>query len=347
MPYQALLEIIRGGVVESLYYGAIAVADPAGNLYAQWGDVEIVTYPRSAAKPFQALPLLESGAAAHFGLTGEEISAACSSHIGTDEHVSVIQSMLDKIGLKEDFLGCGTHPPYDKHTAQQLAERGTDPTPIRHNCSGKHTGMLALASYLDEPLDNYLDPNHPVQRLIQSSFAEMCGITGEQIVIGIDGCSAPAFAVPLRAVATAYARICDVSALSAERADACRTVMVSMTSYPQIVAGEGRFDTLIMQSTSGKFVSKGGAEGYQGFGIPTGLAGENSPALGVAIKIADGNLGKRAGPIVSLHALKVLGVLEKHEWETLKESYPQVIRNHRGMKVGEIRPSFDLQPQGQ
>lgn len=347
MPYQAFLEIIRGSVVESLYFGAIAVADPAGNLYTKWGDTDVVTYPRSTAKPFQALPLLESGAAAHFGLKGEEIAAICSSHAGTDEHVNVVQSILDKIGLKEDLLGCGTHPPYDRHTAQQLAERGIDPTPIRHNCSGKHSGMLALASYLDEPLDNYLDPDHPIQRLIQSCFAEMCGITSEQIEIAIDGCSAPAFAVPLRAVATAFARLCDASALSAERADACRTVMGSMTSYPKIVAGEGRFDTLIMQSTGGRLVSKGGAEGYQGFGVPAGIAGEGSPALGVAIKVAEGNLGKRAGPIVSLHALKELGVLEKLEWEALRESYPQVIRNHRGTKVGEIRPSFKLQHQGQ
>jgi L-asparaginase II len=347
MPYQALLEIIRGSVVESLYYGAIAVTDPAGTLYAQWGDADVVTYPRSAAKPFQALPLLESGAAAHFGFTGEEIAVICSSHSGTDEHVNVVQSTLDKIGLKEESLGCGTHPPYDQHTAQQLAERGLDPTPIRHNCSGKHTGMLALASFLDEPLDNYLDPEHPVQSLIQSSFAEMCGLTSEEIAIGIDGCSAPAFAVPLRAVATAYARLCDASSLSTERADACRTVMDSMTSHPRIVAGEGRFDTLIMQSTGGRLISKGGAEGFQGFGIPAGMAGEGSPALGVAIKIAEGNLGKRAGPIVSLHALKDLGALNKHEWETLTEYYPDVLRNNRGILVGEIRPSFDLQLQGQ
>jgi L-asparaginase II len=344
MQYQPILEITRGNVVESIHYGAIVVADPAGNLCAQWGDADAVTYPRSAAKPFQALPLLESSAAAHFGLTSEEIAVICASHSGTDAHMSVVEAILDRIGMTQEFLGCGTHPPSDQHTIQQLAERGIDPTPIRHSCSGKHAGMLALASYLNEPLDTYLDPQHPIQRLLLSTFAEMCGIAEEKIVIGIDGCSAPTFAVPLRAIATAYARLSDATTLLSKRADACRTVFASMASHPLMVAGEGHFDTLIMQTTGRRIVSKGGAEGFQGFGISPGAIGPESPGLGVVIKIADGNLGKRAGSIVSLYALRELGALEEPEAEALAQNYPRVITNNRGMKTGEVKPCFDLKP---
>ena len=343
MAYRPVIELTRGGIVESIHHGAIAVADPSGALHASWGDAEVVTFLRSSAKPFQALPLLESGAADQLQLSLEQIAVICASHSGTDEHARAVRSIQEQVGISEADLMCGVHPPYHRQTARRLQEEGLEPTPNRHNCSGKHTGMLALASFLEEPLADYIDPQHPIQVQITQTFAEMCGLESEVVVLGIDGCSAPVFAVPLIAAATAFARLMDPTALIPERAEACRGVVTAMTSHPYMVAGPDRFDTRLMEITAGQVLAKGGAEAYQGLGVRAGVISPDSPALGVAIKIADGDRGGRARSAVALSVLEDLGVLSDEEREALGEFGPRELTNTRDVAVGHLRACFDLQ----
>jgi L-asparaginase II len=349
--YQPVLEVTRGGIVESIHYGAVAVTDASGGLVAWWGDPEVVTYLRSSAKPFQALPLNESGAADHFGLDSKQLAVICSSHAGTDEHVATVASAQSQVGVTEGDLLCGVHPPYDLATWQRLKALGQDPTPYRHNCSGKHTGMLALARFLGEPLAGYIEPDHPVQRRILAAFSGMCGLPEAEIGIGIDGCSVPTFAVPLRAAATAFARLADPSGLATERAQACRRVFAAMTSHPEMVSGPGRFDSRVMALAGGRMVVKGGAEGYHGIALLPGATGPGSPALGVALKIADGDLGRpsdmppgqRAGGRVVLAVLQALGSLSPDELLQLGEFSSRQVTNWRGLSVGEMRACLHLE----
>ena len=343
MAYRPVIELTRGGIVESIHHGAIAVADPSGALNAWWGDAEVVTFLRSSAKPFQAIPLLESGAADQLQLSLEQIAVICASHSGTDEHVRAVSSIQEQVGILEADLMCGVHPPPHRQTARRLQEQGLEPTQNRHNCSGKHTGMLTLASFLGEPLADYINPQHPVQVQIIQAFAEMCGLEPEAVVLGIDGCSAPVFAVPLIAAATAFARLMDPASLAPERAEACRGVVTAMTSHPYMVAGPDRFDTRLMEVTAGRVLAKGGAESYQGLGVRAGIISPDAPALGVAIKIADGDRGDRARPAVALSVLEDLGVLSDEEREALGEFGPRELKNYREVTVGHIRACFHLQ----
>lgn len=344
MGYLPILEITRADIVESVHHGALAVSDPDGRLRFAWGDPNLLTFMRSAAKPMQALVLVESGAAQAFDLTPEEVAVICASHSGTDAHVATVRGIQDKIGIDETELKCGVHPPYDPETSWRLRAAGEEPTPLRHNCSGKHTGMLALARFLGVSLEGYTDAMHPVQQRIASVVAEMCGLEQKQLILGIDGCSVPTFAVPLKAAAYAFARLVDPSGLPRERADACRIIVESMTSHPDMVAGPDRFDTRLMRAMQGQIVAKGGAEGYQGLGLRPGSGADPPRGLGVALKIADGDLKGRARPRVCSRLLEALGVMDEAGFESLVGLYPQEIRNNRGRNVGTFRHSLKLAP---
>ena len=182
-----LVEVTRGPIVESWHYGTIAVAGPDGGLVAWAGDPDVVTYYRSSAKPIQAVPLVESGAAAHFDLTDAEIAVVCGSHGGEDIHVQAVMSILSKIGAEPEMLACGVHPPYDRAAARLLEERGQQPTALHNNCSGKHAGMLALARYHGWPLQGYQRPDHPVQQTMLRVVAEFAGLEPQDIEVGVDG----------------------------------------------------------------------------------------------------------------------------------------------------------------
>ena len=338
-----MVNISRGGIIESSHLVIAAVADIHGEVFARWGDPDLVTFLRSSAKPFQGMPLVESGAAAHFGVSEQELAIICASHAGTDMHIDVTASILRKIGLSEADLQCGTHTPYDNETLRKLILAGEKSSPIRHNCSGKHAGMLALARYLDAPIQTYLEPDHPVQQMILHNFAGMVSVDADDIVVGIDGCSAPNFAVPLQNAAIAYARIMDPSMLSRKLADSCTAIVNAMTAYPEMVSGEGRFDTLLMQTTSLQLLSKGGAEGFQGVGIPPGSLGRGSPAMGVALKVLDGDIGSRARSVATIAVLDALGVLLKEERQQLEQFDSQPILNQSGLQVGDIRSSEAVQ----
>lgn len=341
---QPLIEVARGQTVESVHFGALAVVDSDNNLRAGCGNVDFVAYLRSAAKPFQALPLIEEGGADAFGFNEREIAITCASHSGSDEHVAVIAAMQKKIGVRESDLLCGSHPLiFHEPTRLALIRRNQEPTPNRHNCSGKHTGMLARAVYEKLPLENYIDLQHPLQEGNLRAFAEMSDVALEDIAVGIDGCSAPVFAVPLRNAALAYARLSQPEALSPPRAAACRRIFRAMTAHPDLVAGPGRFDTLFMQHAGGKIVSKMGAEGFQALGLLPGVLSADAPGVGVAIKIIDGDTSGRAAATVAVEVLRQLGVLPLDAPAGLEKFYPRAVLNWRKLVAGEIRPVFTLQ----
>lgn len=342
----SLVAILRAGLVESYHIGSVAIANARGELLAWHGDPQTTTFLRSSAKPFQALPLVESGAADRFGLSPQQIALTAASHSGTDRHARMAESILECCGCSEGDLRCGVHTPYDRETARALAAEGREPSPLQHNCSGKHAGMLTLAAFLGQPSETYLDPDQPVQQRILQTFLEMTGLSREQVTIGIDGCSAPNFAVPLHAAATAYARLMDPGEFPPSRQDACERIVQAMTANPELVSGEGRFDTELMRATGGGILSKGGAEGFQGLGIPAGGLGVESPALGVAIKISDGDAARRATSLTALAVLKEIGALDEQGASQLASFDERELHNYRGLTVGEIRSRLALNVDG-
>lgn len=340
---QPMVEVTRGSIVESIHYGALAVVDVTGRLVASYGDPDTVTFLRSAAKPFQALPFVEHGGPEHFHLSDRELALMCSSHSGTDEHVAVVSGMQAKIGVSEADLMCGTHMPYHEATAWRLIARGEPSTPNRHNCSGKHTGMLAHALLRQAPKAGYIDFSHPVQRSILTAFAEMCGLSEQEVELGIDGCSAPNFAVPLRSAALAFARLVDPSDLPDRRAEACERIVRAMTANPDMVGGPARFDTLLMELAGEILVTKSGAEGYQALALRPGALGPGSPALGLALKISDGDAADRAKATALVEALRQLGALSQTQIVGLAEYGTRPVYNWRHIEAGEIHPAFVIE----
>jgi L-asparaginase II len=343
MPQDALVEVLRGKQIESCHHVSFAIVDAMGELVASWGDPELVTFMRSSAKPFQAIACIEGGAADHFRFDSRDLALVCASHSGTEMHVESVRRLLEKIGLSEDALQCGVHVPYDEGTFENLLRSGGVLEPIRNNCSGKHAGMLALAKHLDAKLDSYLEPAHPVQHRILETLAEMTGVAADSIVVGVDGCSAPTFAVPLYAAARGYARLVDRVGFEDRRVEACSRIVQAMTEHPELVAGPGRFDTLFMQAVNGRMVSKSGAEGFQSIGIPGDGIKDGSPPLGIAIKVHDGDHpSHRAAALTAIEIVDRLGGFWEGEKSQLADFDTRETFNLRGITVGEIRisPSF-------
>jgi len=333
-----LVEIIRGETVESIHFGAFIVVNPQGETIAGLGNPALSSYPRSSMKPFQALPFIEMGGAQAFGFTKQEIAIMCASHSGTLAHQQVLAKMHEKIDTQESDLFCGAHWPGDADTRHAMRLAGEAPRPFHHNCSGKHTGMLAYARLLGVDIKDYLDPMHPVQVSIRETLAEMVELAPGEMPLGIDGCSAPVYAIPLKHMAHAVAKLADPVALNPARAQACREITEAMMSYPVMVAGPGKFDTQLMTVAKGKVFSKGGAEGYQIIGVMPGVIAEDSPGLGIAIKIADGDPQGRARASVSLTILEALGVLDHSELDAMAPFSDKALKNWRKLVVGEIRP---------
>ncbi len=335
----ALVEVARGSIVESQHHGVLVVAATDGRIIASVGDPDRVTYLRSAAKPFQALAVVESGAADHFGLTERELAVICGSHAAEPQHLEAVRSILSKIGLREDALRCGAHMPIHEETARSLLCTGQSPQPIHNNCSGKHSGMLALCRYWGAEVVTYLEPDHPVQVANRRVVAEMAGLRPEELIIGVDGCSVPTFALPLRAAARAYARLCDPRDLPPARQAACRRIVAAMQAYPEMVgASKGNLDSDLMRIADGRVVSKGGAEGFQGVGV---LPRAGRPALGLALKVEDG-LGDRARGLATVEALRQLHVLDENDLRSLVRYGRRPLHNWRGVPVGELRPLLTL-----
>ncbi|MFN0109045.1 MAG: asparaginase [Blastocatellia bacterium] len=337
-----LIEITRGAMVESLHRGHIAAVNSTGEIIASLGKIEIPTWYRSAAKPFQTIPIITSGTARQFNLTPKELAIITASHSGEAIHLEVVATILKKIGFDESDLLCGSHVPFDETSAAKLAAENRQPQSLHNNCSGKHSGMLAFAKFIGEPTTDYLNPEHAIQQRILRVLAQFADVPTDKIAIAVDGCSAPVFGVSILAMARSYARLVGVrhTNIEPDLTDAAEQVVTAMIEFPEIVGGSrGRLDTDLMQAARGQIVSKVGAEGMQLLGVkpnakfPTGL--------GIAIKIEDGDI-RRARDQVVIETLRQLGLLDETQLDQLAAYRQNTIFNHRQIKVGEIHACFKL-----
>jgi L-asparaginase II len=332
-----LVQVLRGGHVESVHLGHVAVVDSRGRLLAWAGDPMAPVFPRSSFKPFQALPLVESGTFARSGLGPEALALIAGSHGGTDAQAALAAEILARAGADERALRCGAHTPYDDATAAVLRSRGEEPGTLRHNCSGKHAGLLLHASDLGAPLESYTDPAHPVQRQIFERFAELTDEAWLDPVPAIDGCSAPTPRMPLATLARSFALLALGRDARGRPVPGLATVRDAMLAHPEHVASEGRLDTRLMRVLPGGIVSKAGAEGMHAAGLP-------DRGIGIAIKIADGS--RRAlGPAV-VGVLERLGLLGPAHRAALGPHAESRLRNFAGLEVGAIRAELSLQGEG-
>ncbi|HEY4112461.1 MAG TPA: asparaginase [Rhizomicrobium sp.] len=325
-----LVELTRGELVESVHRGAVAIARSDGSLPLSLGDVEVPVYPRSSLKPIQALPLLESGAADAFELSDEEIALACASHSGEPMHTSRVAVWLERIGCAESDLACGPQAVRYESVLNEMIRNGEKPTRIHNNCSGKHTGFLTVARHWDVATKGYELHSHPVQQAVAKALAELTGISHE-FPWGVDGCTAPNFALPVAAFAGSLAKLADPDALAEPRAKAARRIVHAMTAHPELVAGTGRSDTILMRAAKGRVATKAGAEGFYAAIIP-------EARMGIALKIDDG--AGRAAETAIAAILDKLGLLGDDADARALVRAP--IINTRDAVVGERRPAAAL-----
>jgi L-asparaginase II len=333
-----MAEVTRGDVVESSHLGTVVVVDGNGAVVAWAGDCGTRGYFRSSAKPFQAVPLVTSGAADAFGFTSEELALACASHSATRRHQAVVAAMLRKAGLSECDLRCGFAPPLDKDEQARVTLGLEQPSLIQCECSGKHAGMLATCQHQGWPTEHYLDQDHPLQREIRTIMAAACGVPAEALAVATDGCGLPTYGAPLRSFAAAYAVLADPDGarvdLSPLHRDALHRLRAAMTEHPELVSGEGEIDTTIMRATGGKVVAKLGAEGLLCLAIP-------DQRLGVAISDCSGSergLGPGAAAV-----LKELDLIEEDTLSSLTQALCPLVRSFAGEPVGEVRPVLALE----
>ena len=325
-----LVEVTRGQLVESIHRGAVAIARADGSMMFSLGDIETPAYPRSSLKPIQALPLIESGAAEAFDLSDEEIALTCASHSGEPMHTARVAAWLKKIGCDETDLACGPHAVRYEPVWNEMIRRGEKPTSIHNNCSGKHTGFLTVARHWDVATKGYQTHEHPVQQAVAKTLANLTGIH-VNMPWGVDGCTAPNFAVPLSAFARALAKLADPYSLDETRAKAARRIVKAMIAHPELVAGTGRSDTILMRSCGGRAATKTGAEAYYAAIVP-------EAGLGVALKIDDG-AGRASETVIAaiLDKLRLLG-----EDQDARELIRAPVLNTRHAIVGERRPAQAL-----
>lgn len=327
---ESAVELIRGTLVESRHPLHVAVVDADGRLRAFSGDAELTTYFRSAAKPFQALTLVEDGAAERFGLTDRELALCCGSHAGSRSHVRVVESILGKLGIGAELLACGTHPPFDDHTRRALAETGLEPGRLHNNCSGKHAGMIALARAHGWDPAGYERADHPVQGRILAEISRWTQVPEEVIPRGTDGCGVVTFGLPLHHMALAYASL----AAAARRGDhAPARIVGAMLAHPEMVSGEGRLCTQLMRRGEGRLFAKVGAEGVYAVGVP-------GAELGIALKVEDGAL--RAVAPAILGVLRELDLISEDDLGAMHDlAYPDLTSLRREV-VGQLRPRVRL-----
>ncbi|MDE2147093.1 MAG: asparaginase [Burkholderiales bacterium] len=339
-PNPLLVEVLRGGAVESAHRGALAIVDADGAVRTACGDIERPVFPRSAVKLLQALPLVASGAAERFGLVDEELALACASHGGEEAHTAAAASMLAKAGVDARVLECGAHWPYFDGAARALAARGQPPCALHNNCSGKHAGFVCLGRLMAqaaEPrtfLRGYVQPDHPVMREVTAALQAATGCDLARSAAGTDGCSIPTYAIPLRQLALAYARVATGTGLDPDRARAARRLRRAIAAAPFMVAGSGRFDTRVMQRLGERVCCKVGAEGVYCAALP-------ELGLGVAIKIDDGN-NARAAEVVMAAVIERLLPLADADAAFMRSLSEPVLSNWNGMEVGRLRPAAPL-----
>jgi L-asparaginase II len=321
-----------GYVVENVHAGSIAVVDVQGRLLYTAGDPHYPTFTRSALKPFQALPFILSDGPARFGLSRDELALLCASHSGEDKHLEGVLSILNKIGLDPDQLECGCATPLFYEFTGQPVPLDRSWTPLHHNCSGKHSGFLAWCRLHGAPTRGYVERSHPLQGAIRAALADAVGLPAERMPVGLDGCSAPNYALPLSRLAHLYARLAQGNA-DPRLGGAMGMLFDAMTGRPDMVSGTARTDLAWMTAGGGDWVAKIGADAVQAIGI-------RSAGIGVAIKIADGN--SRALHPAVYAVLDQLGLLDEERRAQLEPFRQPPIRNARGNVAGDIRSLFTL-----
>ena len=327
-----LVETLRGGTRECVHFGALAVSDAGGRVLAQAGDPHWVSFTRSTLKPLQALPFVQGGGLPYFGLGSAHLALLCASHSGEPMHVQQVDQILAKAGVGYQRLQCGCHVP-------MFAELGAYPPPApgsyderHHNCSGKHSGFLAYCVQHGLDLDRYLDPVHPLQQAIRSTVAQAVGLQEQQLAMGIDGCSAPNYAMPLAHLARGFARLAS-GTRDARFGESFALIADAMTAHPELVSGTGRNDLAFMEAGRGDWVSKAGADGVQ-------VVASRSRGEALALKISDGN--KLALHAATVEALDQLGWLDDAQRESLRPWRSETIASIKGAPVGERKAVFRL-----
>ncbi|MEZ5841322.1 MAG: asparaginase [Hyphomicrobiales bacterium] len=328
-----LVEVTRGRIVESVHRGALAVVDAGGAVQFSVGDIETPVFPRSAIKAFQAIPLVESGAADAYGFSDRELALACASHSGEPRHLEVAAAMLAAAGRDETALECGAHWPRRAEDIAAMGREGRLPAQLHNNCSGKHAGFVCLSCHAGHDHRGYVDPDHPVQRRVASVLAEMTGARVDETVRGIDGCSAPNWALPLRALAHGFARFATGEGLSSDRAAAAGRLRAACAAEPWMVAGTGRFCTIVMEALGERAFVKVGAEGIYCGAFP-------EVGLGFAIKCDDG--AARAAEVVAASLIARFVRLKDSEQQLVSGLVQPVLENWRGTAVGRLRPGIML-----
>jgi L-asparaginase II len=325
------VEITRGETVESVHHAAAAVVDHQGHLVAHLGDPGFVTYSRSSLKPFQALAGVRRGFSERFGLSEQHLALVCASHSGEERHIATAREILAAIGARPEDLQCGVHIPLYIRPEEPPIPPKSQFSALHNNCSGKHSGMLALARILNAPLDQYLSLASPVQQAIRETVMEMLSLSPDQIRIGTDGCSAPNYAVSLAALAWGYARMAQAAnprlGPSVAGAEGAR-IVAAMIRYPEMVSGTGRLDLALVQASAGTLFTKAGGEAVECAGVP-------AHGWGIAVKVGDG--GARAvGPLM-VGILRELGLLPNEAVGGLNGFASPTLHNHRGIAIGTAR----------
>lgn len=324
--------VTRGEAIEAWHAASVAVVDGTGRLSHTFGDPALATLARSSIKPFQSLALVTSGAADAFRLSNEELAIACASHSGSDEHVRVVSGLLEKAKASPADLKCGAHLPIGFRVSGKTPSASEAADPLRNACSGKHAAFLVLSRHLEAPMADYLEPDGAVQRSVRAGLALGLGVDAAHLPRGIDGCSAPNYALPLEALARGMLRLARPEAGPAELLLAFTRIRNAMLAHPLLVSGERRFDYELMNAYPHNCVSKVGAEGLQ-------LIAFRDPPLALAMKLHDGT--ERALPTICVSLLTQLG-LHAAELPALASHVRPVIHNHRKFVTGEIRATLAL-----
>ena len=325
---EPFVEVTRGDLVESVHNVAACASDAKGVVHLQLGDIDTPIFLRSAAKPFIAAAAIAAGVREAFELSMEEIAVMAASHSGEPFHVDAVRSILQKAGVDEAALQCGTHYPYNEGAANTLRADGVSPSSLHNNCSGKHAGILALCKLMGADMRTYLDVDHPAQRAILAFCARMSDDDPSQWSIGVDGCGIPVYATSLRKGSLAFARFASLEGLESRDAMALLVVRDAMVSHPEYVGGTRTLDSDLMRVAGGSIAAKAGAEGVHGVAaIPQGL--------GFVSKVIDGSSRARGPSTIAL--LARLGVLDAERVAKLDEYARQVVYNRAGRVAGEVR----------
>jgi L-asparaginase II len=330
-----LAEMTRGNWVENRHRGAFVVIDADGTIIASAGDIERAVFPRSAIKSMQALALVTSGAIEKFHLRDEELALACASHQGEDFHVAGVTSFLDHIGLGVSDLECGAHAPTFAPAREKLRDSGQPPSSLHNNCSGKHSGMLAVAEALGAPTAHYVDRDHPVQKAVRAGIELVVGEPLSLDRCGTDGCSIPTWAAPLRAFAQGFARMATGRGLPQDIGSAAHRIFDAATAHPHLVGGTGSLDSEVMRAFCGRLFQKGGAEGVQ-------CGAVRNKGWGYALKVDDGNMAASHAMVATL--LLAIADPDDEQRKVLNRFAKQVIRNVRGLDVGLLRATAAMLP---